>query len=330
MSSTIRKRLLLAAQILFVGAVLWYATSEIVGQWGRLRSDLRSVRLSWSYLGASAVVVLIAYALLIETWRLMLRAWNGRLPYGEATRIWFISNLGKYVPGKVWQIAAMAVMTQQQGVSPVAATGASLTVNLANILSGFVVVLLTGGGVLQLSSRAGPAGAAVIVGLIFVGLLLLPLVLPLSASAAARLTGRAFAMPRIPPRAIWSAAVGTAVAWVLYGLAFELLVAGVFGSAPGNWTAYTAVFTSSYLVGYLALVAPGGIGVRETMLVAGLTALSLSTEPRAWLLALVSRLWLTVLEIVPGIVFIARDALRRRRANSKRHETDQDAGKGGN
>ena len=126
---------------------------------------------------------------------------------------------------------------------------------------------------------------------------------------------REFEVPRIPPRAIWLATLGTAVAWVLYGLAFHLLaialgVARTTGST-GEWTGYVAVYTSSYLVGYLSLLTPGGIVVRETMLVEGLVALGLTAEPAGWLLALASRLWLTVLEIAPGMLFLARGSLRR-------------------
>jgi len=81
-------------------------------------------------------------------------------------------------------------------------------------------------------------------------------------------------------------------------------------SDAGATRGYIAVYTSSYLVGYLTLIAPGGIGVRETMLVAGLSTLGLASEPNAWVLAVVSRLWLTILEIVPGVLFLSRKTIR--------------------
>ena len=43
----------------------------------------------------------------------------------SAARIWTVSNLGKYLPGKVWAIAGMALMARQAGVSPAAATGSA-------------------------------------------------------------------------------------------------------------------------------------------------------------------------------------------------------------
>jgi len=43
----------------------------------------------------------------------------------------------------------------------------------------------------------------------------------------------------------------------------------------------------------------------------GLAALGLAAAPAGWLLAIASRLWLTVLEIAPGMLFLARGGLRR-------------------
>ena len=65
-------------------------------------------------------------------------------------------------------------------------------------------------------------------------------------------------------------------------------------------------------MGYLFLFLPGGIGPREGVMVALLTALSLNTSKQAWLIAGASRVWLTILEILPGVLFLAHDFARRR------------------
>jgi hypothetical protein len=43
-----------------------------------------------------------------------------------------------------------------------------------------------------------------------------------------------------------------------------------------------------------------------------MTRLGLATVADAILLAALSRLWLTILEIVPGLLFLARDGVRPR------------------
>jgi len=308
--------LLFAAQLAFVAAILWYATRSIGSQWVSVRATVSGMDIGWGYLLVSSLLVLAAYAILIGTWRLMLRAWQEHLNPMDAAHIWFVSNLGKYVPGKVWQIAAMAAMAQQRGVSPIAATGSSVVVNLTNIVSGFILVLVTGASVLSLSTRSGPWLAVAITLILLAALLALPILLPYLASLIRRVSGRELSIPDIPARAVWLSALGTALAWILYGIAFQLLAASLGLSDASATRGYIAVYTSSYLVGYLTLIAPGGIGVRETMLVAGLSTLGLASEPNAWVLAVVSRLWLTVLEIVPGLLFLSRKTIGGRPDNT--------------
>ena len=73
-----------------------------------------------------------------------------------------------------------------------------------------------------------------------------------------------------------------------------------------------AVYTASYLIGFLAIFAPGGIGVREAALAGLLISLRLATPADAALLAAASRIWLTVVEILPGLAFLPGTSLRRR------------------
>jgi glycosyltransferase 2 family protein len=77
-------------------------------------------------------------------------------------------------------------------------------------------------------------------------------------------------------------------------------------AATGNASAYIAVYTGSYLAGYLALFAPGGVGVREAVLVLAMPRFQLASAADAAVIAITSRLWLTVLEIVPGVLLLRR------------------------
>jgi hypothetical protein len=124
--------------------------------------------------------------------------------------------------------------------------------------------------------------------------------------------GRELTVAAIPARAIVIAAVGTAVAWILYGVAFRLFVVAVMGDAAGTTASYVAVYTGSYLVGYLVLFAPGGVGFREASLVLLMPSFGLASTAEATLLAVASRLWLTVLEVLPGLTLLALGSFRGR------------------
>lgn len=332
MSSGVAKRVWIGLQILVAAAMVGYAVTTLAREWEGAAAQLRNLRPdSWSVIAASALV-LLAYAILIQTWRLMLSAWSAWLSYSDAARIWFVSNLGRYIPGKIWQIGVMSAMAHRRGVSPVAATGSSLVVNLASIVAGLALVLLTGAAVLRFVVEGGGGLAEVASGtevgvmllaIVALGLFTLPYVLPRLAGALTAVTGREVRLPTAPARAIWLAVAGTSVAWLLYGAAFAIFSRGLFASgsdlSASGVFAYVAVYTTSYLVGYLALFAPGGIGVRESVLVVAMPALGLASAPQALVIALASRVWLTVLEIAPGLSYLALGAVPR---FSDRHDDD--------
>lgn len=283
-----------------------------------LARDLRELRMHpvpsdprWSWIALSGVVFLCAHAVLVQTWRSVLSSWDARLSFWSAARIWSVSNLGRYLPGKIWQIGAMAAMSREVGISPVAASASAILGTLVNVLAGFVVALIGGRALLEQSSQGRGTMAILFVVVGSLALLAAPVVLPRIAPLVGRALGRPLTAT-LPPRAVAHALAGNVIAWLLYGAAFQLFMSGILGRSTGGYPAYLAAYTISYLVGYLALFAPAGLGVREGTMVTVLTFAGLATAPQAALIALTSRVWLTLLEIVPGFLFWAHASMRRR------------------
>jgi uncharacterized membrane protein YbhN (UPF0104 family) len=294
-----RKRIWLAVQLLFIGAAVWYFGRAIAGEWGDLESLPSTLRPDWWILLESAGCVLLSYVVLIETWRQIVIAWGGRLSWGTAARIWFISNLGRFIPAL--QIGAMGALAEEAGVSGVAAMGSSLFVNLVNLLAGCLVVAVAGS---RKFVGEGPAFTVALV-VFCVAVIASPWLLPPVVRLAARIVRRDIPVPAIPPLAMLFAVAGCSLAWNLYGVAFRDLAVALFGDAAGKTSYYTAVFAVSYLAGYIAPFAPGGLGVRETSLLALLAVAGLETGTKAAALIILSRLMLTVLESAPGLILLA-------------------------
>lgn len=310
------RRLLRAAKIAFAVAVVVAVTIALVHEWEPVTQAMRRAHPRWGYLVLSAGIVLGNYALLVEAWRIVLAGWEGerrpdapRLRFWESARIWSISNLGRYVPGKVWQMGSMAVMAQERGITGVTAAGAAVIVTLVNTVAGFVVLAATGAGVLHVP----PLGTAIIAAL-GIGLLLTPHLLPWLGTLASRLTRRRITVGRIPHRAIWATGLISLLSWIVYGVAFRALALGTLGDAPGATATYIAVFTGSYLAGFLALIVPGGVGVREIVMFAALQQAGFAAGD-ATLLVVASRIWLTILEIIPAVLFLTHRWVRPRRSD---------------
>lgn len=301
-----RRRLFRAAQWVFAAVVLFFAARSLAGQWGQVGTRLTHLQFGWQWIAAASVLVLVSFALLIEGWRRVLGAWDSRLPFRHAARIWFLSNLGKYVPGNIWSLTAMGVMARERGISGIAAAGSSVIMQMVSLATGAAIVMVTGA---KLLGEPLLVGAAVL--LLIMGLLAAPRLLPPLAIWVGNLTGREIAPPTVPATSIWTAAVASSLSWLLYGLAFQLFVHGMLGSAPGEISSYIAVYSAAYILGFISPIAPAGLGVREFTLAAFMTQLGLANEADAALIAIAARLWLTIVELVPSGLYIAAGATRK-------------------
>jgi hypothetical protein len=279
-----------------------YIGWAFAGQWQEMRAAARDLSIDWQWIGLATIIVLATYAALIQSWRMLLAGWGGELSYPVAVRIWTIANLGRWIPGKVWSVGALGVLAADAGVSGAAAAGAALLGTALNIGAGFAVVVVSSARGLEVLGRGMGTAATVLALLFLIGVIALPWVLPPMLDRFARWRGLPPVGRHISATTLWAATAINALSWVGYGLAFAAFSRGVTPSISSNPAVFVAVFSASYLIGYLVLFSPGGLGFREFALVALLVALGASGRGDAVILSVTSRVWLTILEVLPGIV----------------------------
>lgn len=300
-----RQRILLLAQIALAAIVLGFAARALITYWHDFRAHSTGLQLDWGWIAASGAAFLFAYVVLVQTWRAVLAAWSSRIGFVDAAHIFAVSSLARYVPGKLWQIGALSVLAKRAGAEPAAAAGAAIVSTVANIVTGLLVVVVTSWSLAGVAYRLAGARAGLVL-VIASGILLMaaPLAWPHLRRLAARLTGRAVTLENLPVRAVVYAGVGNALAWIIYGAAFQMVSRGVLGIAVGNTSSFVAVYAMSYIFGYLVLFAPAGVGFRESAMILIMPAAGLANPAQAAVMAIASRLWLTILETLPGLLFL--------------------------
>jgi hypothetical protein len=99
-----------------------------------------------------------------------------------------------------------------------------------------------------------------------------------------------------PGRALgWAA--GYAASWLVLGAAFVLFVRA-FAPVPGtHLLAVAGTVAASYLAGYIFVLTPAGLGARE--LAMGVLLAQLLTPAAAAVIAVLSRVWFTLAELLP-------------------------------
>jgi uncharacterized membrane protein YbhN (UPF0104 family) len=260
----------------------------------RLYQDLRDeplhkVPLRWPWLILSGALYLLALGGSACYWFQLMRFGGARPGVTATVRAYFLGHLGKYLPGKAIALLMRGALVR----------GPAVRLSTA-IVTGFIEVLTTmAAGALcaaVLFSVEAPRAAGlpyhpVLLGVVLLGLCGLPLLPGVFNVLVGRMSRRfqaleAMQLPRLSTHILLQGLGITACGWALLGLSLWALVQGVLPATdaltPGEWARYTAMMALAYVAGFLALIMPGGVGVREFVLTLFLAPeLSNTGEPRA-------------------------------------------------
>ena len=256
---------------------------------GDIRVDPSLVSPGW--LSGSAVLLLAAFVVSALLWRGLVRALGGpSVGPWRVIGVTLVANLGRYLPGKVFQLLGLAWLGRRLGIPAGISTGAAVLGQILHLVAAAVV----GGGlmgatnVLPESWRYLPVVGGALAGVVvsWPGMAARLLVW------VGRLRGGStnVAGTSSPPHTLLPWAVAYAANWLLLGLAFQALAAGL--GIPLSFGLAVSAFAAAYFLGYVALFAPAGLGVREGFLVAFLgptvgpgPAVALATAQRVWMTA---------------------------------------------
>ncbi len=284
--------------------IVAFVAKHLIGNW----AEVKNADLAWDIDGLQLLLgvflVLVGFWLLSGAWRAMVESWGYPLPWWSATRIWLLSSMGKYIPGKVWAIAGMAVMAKKEGVPAWAATSSAIILQILALSTGALVVAGTGSGILDGAGDPRLGGLTfLIVGVGSLFLVLLALWPPFLTRVTQLLTQQP--MNETPSHKAIILALGANVgAWFAYGVGFWLFAHGTLPSITLSLPQAIAASTAAYVVGVLTPFAPGGLGVREGILVIALRGQTGLGEALA--LAAVARIGMTVAEVGAAAPFVAR------------------------
>ncbi len=264
MDSKLKPFLLSLAKVVLGIAVLVAAGNEVLGSLTRMESS--QVRFSFPILGLSLLCYLVGMGVFAEYWRRGVGALGGKLPRLDCHFAYFVSQLGKYVPGKAWVILIRYGLIGKNRLSFGAATASSVyetfSVMGCGALLSFPVLLLLGGDTTLPWPALGLAAALLAASH--------PPVSGWIATVAGWVSGREERLMPVPSwRVLWKGAPLLILGWILAGASFPLAGAGVGVAYPGPSEAVLAGAASGLAVaaGFVVLVAPAGLGVREWLLV---------------------------------------------------------------
>jgi uncharacterized membrane protein YbhN (UPF0104 family) len=259
------RRVRVLAQVLLVAAAV-FVVLRVRSLWHGSHVELASV--DWAALAGSFVLATLGTAAGALIWLVILDG------LGVKTRLrwaglFFQAQLGKYIPGSIWQYAGRAAVARTNGI-PVGPVGVSLAVEFAA------------------AAIAAGTMAAFLVG--WWGALIL------AAVAVLLVAGGRPTRSRLPAHVTIRATLLYLPVWLLLGASFWLCARGLVTVPADDLALYMGAFAVAWLAGLLAIYAPGGLGVREAVLVALLHGRIGAAD--ALVVAAASRLMLILVDVL--------------------------------
>jgi glycosyltransferase 2 family protein len=279
--------LLLAAALIFVAL-------RLRTLWNDSHVDVGTIR--WVPLVGAFALLLAAGAVTAVAWLLILMR-LGVTPEARWAGIPLQAQLAKYVPGSIWQYAGRVALARDEGIPS--------RVVVTSIASEFVAALVAAATVGTLTAGWWAAVAAACVAAAL-ALWRRP------AQRLARALRHSLLRPRLADvgrsldgaRSVLWAYVGL---FFVLGFSFWLTGRSLIGLPTADFPFVTGAFAIAWLAGFVVVLAPGGLGVREVVLVA-LLRTRMSTADAA-LLAAASRVLWTLSDLVAsgaGFVLLRR------------------------
>lgn len=246
----------------------------------------------------------LASTLFVFAWRRLLQEQAGVvLTLSDAVHQIGVTLLGKYLPGKIWGLVGRALLLKSRGLPLQTITSLLLLDQVLTFASGIALATLL------LAAIYVKFWAAVLTALVIPLLellrrscnrLTLPALKWLSRSLSRQFNASEPALPdAVNVRAFYDVLVIYLLHWLCTALALALLVYPYLSEHFVEYAVLIAVAVpAGMLTGFVALWAPGGIGVREAVMVAVLS-LQLPVDT-AILVALAYRAVCVAVDLVLG------------------------------
>lgn len=285
----------------------------VIKNWSSLMAAL-SVLPAWAAM--ASVLLAVCYVFFtMWSWRVILADLGTPLDWNVSTQLFGISQIGKYIPGGVWNIVAAAQIGRDHDIPARRSVTAMTVAVLISLLSGVgigAVTLMTMAQAIQIPSWA-------------ILLVLAALLVMLTPPVLNRLIAFGFGLLKRPGleqpltfRGLGLSTLLASAAWVLAGMQIWVLGIG-FGmkpDAPGLLLSVGA-YALAWVVGFLVVFVPAGTGVRESVL--GLFFVGVLSTGAVLAVVLVSRIAMTLADLLfaGAGALLSAHAKRRGRSDEK-------------
>ncbi len=290
----------------FLVLVAVFLVRYFVKNYGSYRN--LDIIIQWGVFLAAMGIHFVYKITLVMLWHYITKLNHCAIKPLNAAFAYLYSILGKYIPGKVFMLLARIPPYEKEGVPPRKVTVCFFLENMCTLLGAAFLFLISllffPNDLLQNYQWAV---------LIFVAAFIVcihPRILNFFLRLVEKVLKKDVQIS-MSYREMLSVVGLFVVNWAVLGVGFYMLTCSIYPLPASQMLYVSGVFGLSVIIGILAIFAPSGIGVREGIIVLGLSIVM--PNEYAVIISVVSRLWMTVSELSVVAVAWVADRFRQHR-----------------
>ncbi|KPK67042.1 hypothetical protein AMJ87_14020 [candidate division WOR_3 bacterium SM23_60] len=264
--------------------------------------SFEELEFNYVFLILSALFHICGFILMSITWKYTMLFLGQNIGFTHSLEILSLTRLGRYLPGKVWFAMGRAYFAKAKGIP-------QRTVYVSIVLE---VILQFWAAILLFFATGAPAsGEGIDINLYILGAVLLVSLVLIHPAVFNRLVN--VILKRLKRQTIdFSLTIPKILAllvmffliFAFHGCGFLFLIRSFYPLALAEFPVMVSIFAVAWVIGFMSFITPAGLGVRE-----GALSLLLTNHVPAGIgiiAALLSRIWLTVIEVFLFLLFVRK------------------------
>ncbi len=259
-------------KLVFVLLMVGLAGYQLVKHWHSVTQYDWQLNPFW--LVASVIMHLITLWLFSAVWCQLISGFGYRVPVKYGFKISYITSLSRYVPGRIWPVFGMTYYARRLGIREQDSITSWAVAQLFAISVSFMVAgigLLVRPDLmsskLQTNLGIGVLTAAAVMLLGTIAITVVPSHTLAVLNLAMKMLRRRPITFRVSLGVSARVFFGYGLCWISYGLSFWMFTKAIAGGADLPIIPMATTFILAYQLGYLAIFTPGGVGVRELIII---------------------------------------------------------------
>lgn len=250
MTNNFSKAIKILRWIIFLTILIFFVRALIVG-WAEI--NISEVDVVFPLLGLGLIFSTSYLLSQSRVWTSLLRKFGSSATWVDSAWLFCVSQLGKYIPGKIWIVAMRVSDREKLGVERKTAMAALATEHVYILSSGVIFYLIT----------LFQPWALVAAFLYFLLLLFTPGIFIRTGNTLLKWAGREPVKIKLSALTTLLYTTVYLFTWLILSMAVWLSCRAVAPIPFSTFPSLGGAYALSFVIGFVTLFAPGGLGVRE-------------------------------------------------------------------